>query len=376
MNIALVIYGSLDTLTGGYLYDRQMVNALRRRGHQVAVVGLPVRSYPGRMVLNWIPREARGLDWKSLDLLLQDELCHPSLIRLNRCRPGKRCPIVTVVHQVLCDEPRQAWRNRLLRLVEKRYLEGVDGFVFNSRTTRDTVWRLTAADRPHIVAPPAGDRLGGLSDPGAIAARAHAPGPLQVLFLGNLIPRKGLLPLIVALDGLPRAQWTLRVAGRLDMDQAYVRKVRHTLRARGLTDRIRLLGPREGPCLVQELSRAQVLCMPYAYEGFGMATLEAQAFGLPVIGSQAGATGELVTHGVNGYLVPQGDRAAVRQAVTNLQADRRQLEQMSAAARRRFEDHPTWEASMSRLAGFLEELVASRQRSRRRTCGPLQAVTS
>jgi len=33
MRLGLVVYGSLDQLSGGYLYDRQVVQALRRRGH-------------------------------------------------------------------------------------------------------------------------------------------------------------------------------------------------------------------------------------------------------------------------------------------------------------------------------------------------------
>ena len=372
MNIGLVIYGRLDTLTGGYLYDRQMVTALEARGHRVRVTSLPATSYPGRLALNWkMPGHMQGLD-----LLLQDELCHPSLIRFNARRGRRHGPAVAVVHQVLCDEPRAVWCNRLLRRVEKRYLDGVDGFVFNSRTTRDTVWRLTAADRPHVVAPPGGDRLDGTPAPEVITARAQARGPLRMLFVGNLIPRKGLLPLIQALDGLPRNAWSLRVVGRLDMDGAHVRRVRQALAARGLAGRVQLVGPREGSALTAEFNRAQVLCMPYAYEGFGMATLEAQGFGLPVIGAREGATGELVRSGVNGYLVRRGDHAAVCRALDGLNADRTRLGLMGLAARRQFERQPGWAATMAHLARFLESLVASRSTGRRAVSAGQKAVAS
>jgi len=359
VNVGLVIYGRLDTLTGGYLYDRRMVKALEKRGHRVTVVALPEVSYPMRIALGWRTGWMAARMPAGLDVLLQDELCHPSLTRLNGQRRGRRCPVIAVVHQVLCDEPRPRWRNRLLRRVEKRYLDGVDGFIFNSRITRETVWRLTAGDRPHVVAPPGGDRLGARPTPRAVALWAQDGGALRLFFLGNLIPRKGLRPLIDALAGLPRGTWTLRVAGRLDMDRSYVRRVRRALRHWDLTDRVTLLGPREGPLLADELARAQVLCMPYAYEGFGMATLEAQGFGLPVIGCRSGATRELVDDGVNGYLVHPGDHAAVRRAVTDLHQDRSALAKMSLAAQRRFDDHPGWEASMDRLAAFLEGLAAS-----------------
>jgi glycosyltransferase involved in cell wall biosynthesis len=353
-----MIYGRLDTLTGGYLYDRQMVAALEERGHRVAVVRLPACHYSEGLALNFQPRKLAARVPGGLDLLLQDELCHPSLIRFNGPRGGRPYPVVTVVHQVLCDEPRAPWQNRLLRQVEKRYLDGVDGFIFNSGTTRETIWRLTVNDRPHVVAPPGGDRLGPRPTTRTIALRARDSGPLRLIFLGNLIPRKGLLPLIDALAGLPQDAWTLRVAGRLDMDRAHVQRVRRILRQRSLTDRVALLGPQEGPLLVDDLSQAQVLCMPYAYEGFGMATLEAQGFGLPVIGCRAGATPDLIDDGTNGYLVNPGDHAALRRAVTGLHQDRIALARMSMAARRRFDDHPTWEDSMNRLASFLESLVS------------------
>ena len=357
MKIGLVIYGRLDTLTGGYLYDRQMVAALENKGHRVAVVSLPAGAYPSRLALNWrVPWLAAQMP-TGLDLLIQDELCHPSLIRFNRRRNGRPYPVITLVHQVMCDEPRAAWQNSLLRRVEKRYLDGVDGFIFNSRTTRETVWRLTAGDRPHVVAPPGGDRLGPRPTPRTVALWAQDSGPLRLLFLGNLIPRKGMLPLIDALAGLPRDAWTLGVAGRLDMDRVYVGRVREALRYWGLTNRVQLLGPLKGALLVDEISRAQVLCMPYADEGFGMATLEAQGFGLPVIGSRAGATRELVTDGVDGYLVEPGDLAAVRKTLLDLHQNRPLLAKMSLAARQRFDAHPTWAATMARLASFLEDLV-------------------
>jgi glycosyltransferase involved in cell wall biosynthesis len=66
-----------------------------------------------------------------------------------------------------------------------------------------------------------------------------------------------------------------------------------------------------------------------------------------------------VSDGVDGYLVPPGDHAAVRRAVAHLHHDRTDLAKISLAARRRFERHPTWADSMGRLAAFLEDLAAS-----------------
>ncbi len=55
MRFGLVIYGSLETLSGGFLYDRKLVEGLRRDGHAVEVVSLPWRSYGGCLVHNLSP---------------------------------------------------------------------------------------------------------------------------------------------------------------------------------------------------------------------------------------------------------------------------------------------------------------------------------
>ncbi len=53
MRLALLIYGGLDTLSGGYLYDRKMVAYLREHGDDVSLVSLPWRSYPRHLMDNF-----------------------------------------------------------------------------------------------------------------------------------------------------------------------------------------------------------------------------------------------------------------------------------------------------------------------------------
>ena len=53
MRIGLVIYGSLDTLSGGYLYDRKLVEYLRAQGDTVEVISLPWRNYAAHLTDNF-----------------------------------------------------------------------------------------------------------------------------------------------------------------------------------------------------------------------------------------------------------------------------------------------------------------------------------
>ncbi|MGH8906982.1 MAG: hypothetical protein ACRD0K_10800 [Egibacteraceae bacterium] len=86
MRAGLVIYGSLETLTGGYLCDRRLLDHLASRGDQAEVVSLPWRSYPRHLTDNVSPSLIRRLRRARFDVLLRDELNHPSLVLLNHRR--------------------------------------------------------------------------------------------------------------------------------------------------------------------------------------------------------------------------------------------------------------------------------------------------
>lgn len=222
MRIGLVIYGSLDILTGGFLYDRTLVEHLRNQGDQVEVISLPWRRYPRSLLDNLSGALLRRLRPAAVDLLLQDELVHPSLFHLNyRLRRQVSYPLVAIIHHLRCREDHPPWQNRFYRWVEGRHLRSLDGQVCVSRTLLKDVASLQHRPRPQVVAYPGGDRLPGSLSPEEIVQRTKEPGPLRIIFVGNLIPRKGLHTLLAALARLPRESWRLAVAGSLTMDPPF-----------------------------------------------------------------------------------------------------------------------------------------------------------
>ena len=105
MRVGLVIYGELDTPTGGYLYDRMLVEHLTAAGDDVEVISLPWRSYGRHLCDNASPSLVRRLDGARFDVLLQDELDHPSLVVTNRRRRNRDArPVVAVVHVLRASE--------------------------------------------------------------------------------------------------------------------------------------------------------------------------------------------------------------------------------------------------------------------------------
>lgn len=357
MRLGLIIYGSLDTLSGGYLYDRMLVEHLRRHGDQVEVISLPWRNYRQHLGDNFSASLRRRLAAPELDLLIQDELNHPSLFWLNRrLRASIDYPIVSIVHHLRCSEPRAAWQNWFYRWVERRYLNSVDAFVFNSCTTRKVVAAVIKAEQPGVVAYPAGDRLKPEISDHEIVRRASLAGPLRLFFLGNLIPRKGLHTLIDALSKLPREAWLLSVAGDMSVDRAYTARVMQQINSCELAEQVHIMGPLNDDEVAAQLKDSHLLVLPSLYEGFGIAFLEGMGYGLPAIATTAGAAHEIISHGDNGYLVPPGDAHSLANCLKEILHDRKRLVAMSLKARQRYADHPTWEQTTSRIREFLQRM--------------------
>src|SRR6476661_691270 len=216
MKIGLIIYGSLDTLSGGYLYDRKLVEYLRSQGDTVEIISLPWRNYPAHLTDNLCFRLPNNLD-----ILIQDELNHPSLIFANRGRHPY--PIISLVHHLRCSEVRSRWQNALYRIIEKQYLQSVDGFIFNSKNTNNVVHQLLGNNQPNVIAYPPTDQFGDPITEEEIKRRAQK-SPLRLLFLGNVIERKGVHTLLKAISAEPSA-FHLDIIGSLTADLRYAKSI-------------------------------------------------------------------------------------------------------------------------------------------------------
>lgn len=356
MRIALLIYGSLNTISGGYLYDRQLVRHWRTAGDTVEIISLPWRSYGQHLRDNWSVSLRDQLLNVPFDMIVQDELNHPSLAWLNSRLPAGRPPLVSIVHHLRSSEQHSAALMPVYQAIERRYLRSVDGFIFNSKTTREAVADLSGRTPRGVVVYPAADHLHSRLDRDAIAARA-AGHPLQILFTGNVIPRKGLHTLIDAVTLLEDVNWRLRIIGNDGVDPGYTRIIRDSIDHRGLGDRITWLGTVADETLVGLLRESHVLAIPSSYEGFGIAYLEGMAHGLPAIASTSGAAAEMIEDGVNGFLIAPGDSATLASRLRQLHRDRSRLVAMGLAAQATYVDHPTWAQSAERAREFLLELA-------------------
>lgn len=366
VRVLLVVYGSLETLSGGYLYDRTLVRRLEAEGYPVRVHSQRLRApYLANLAGNADPSLIRAAeDWRP-DIIVQDELNHPSLFLLNRALERRiPAPRIGLVHHLKSLEEGPVLERAAARRIERAYLAGLDGFIFNSEFTRSSVEAVLgpglggppdSAGKPWVVAPPGKDRLAGFSPRNAFVHRDGTS--LRILFLGNVIPRKGLHVLVEALARIPDRPWSLTIAGRTDADPGYASRVLGRIREAGLDSRVsRLEAPGDSE-LPGVFRSHDLLAVPSQCEGFGIVYAEALTFGLPVIAGDLGGAGEIVYQGENGYRVPWGDAEALAGRLSALADEPDRLRALSRAARQSADRLPTWEESMGRIVDFLAGLV-------------------
>ena len=353
MRSGLVLCGNIDTVSGGFLYDRMLVDCLQGHGDTVDILPLPWQGYPQALRHHGDARiRDMLLSWRG-DILIQDELAHASLHLLNgELRAGAGIPLVSIVHHLWASEGHGTLSGRAHVSVEKAYLRSVDGFVFNSHTTRECVESLLGAAPRGVVATPGGDRLGPGPSEEQIARRCVEPGPLRILFVGTIIPRKSLQTLVEALGLLPADQWLLTIAGPRDMDPSCTARIEAAIAARRLEKGVVWTGALGDAPLAQALSTHHVLAVPSRYEGFGIVTLEAMGFGVVPIATRAGGTAEIVDE-ESGILFSPGDVRALARALAALAGDRARLLSLARGSLRRFKSFASWRQSMETAREFL-----------------------
>ncbi len=241
------------------------------------------------------------------------------------------------------------------RMVEQKYLRSVDGFVFNSRTTARAVNNLLKNRKLSIVAYPPTDRFGAPISEEEITTRAQT-NPLRILFLGNVIERKGLYTLLKAVSIQPSA-FRVDVVGSLTSEPQYTKRIQEFITHNNLSSFVHLHGSLDKEPLIEKLKQAHVLVVSSSYEGYGIVYLEGMCFGLPAIGTTAGAAREIIEDRQTGYLIEPNDSGSLAARLKSLAEDRGLLTHLSINARQRYLRQASWEVTAESIRNFLYSVV-------------------
>jgi glycosyltransferase involved in cell wall biosynthesis len=186
-----------------------------------------------------------------------------------------------------------------------------------------------------------------------LAGELEARGPL-VLFIGNLLPVKGLDVLIEAFARLAGqgAQFTGILIGQGPLRS----KLEDQIARQELRGRVKLLGPRPHDQLPDWYRAADLFVLPSHSEGVPVVLLEAAACGTPFVASRVGGIPE-IAHLGRSRLVPAGDARALAQAILDSLAERTRPAQDARDAVRSHSE------AVSDLVDFFERILAARRQA-------------
>ncbi len=219
--------------------------------------------------------------------------------------------------------PRRAVRNYLIHAP----LLWVDHVIALSRAERDLLARLGLDPLRISVLPNAVELCAYGDAPPAVDAR-----PPLVLFIGQMVPRKGFdllaraMPLVAR--AVPETQFVF-----VSHNRSGETELRRIAAEGGVADRLTIAGSVSEAEKIRLLHAAAVMAAPSRYEGFGIPLIEAMAAGAPVVTTDVMAGNEIISHEHTGLLVPYGNVEALAAAIIRLLRDRALGARLAAAGR-------------------------------------------
>lgn len=332
--------GDINTQSGGYGYDRRVLREWERLGHPIKLEGLG-EDYP---------RPARSARDAAFNRLMKQPIGWPMVIDglafaafgAKAVALAERHPLVALVHHpVGLETGLERDVARKLIAEETAALATAHRVIVTSPTTARTLTDKfgVAADRISVARP--GVDTAPFADP-------RESGPIRLISVGALIPRKGFDVLIRALSRLTDLDWRLTIIGSDQADPDYAAELRKLIADLDLTTRVTLTGVIPNRDVTYQYMTSEVFVLASHYEGYGMAYAEAIAHGLPVVGTTGGAIAETVPAAA-ARLVQPGRVLALGDTLRELLSDRANLTPLRDAARAAAPQLPRWEET-ARLA--------------------------
>jgi glycosyltransferase involved in cell wall biosynthesis len=321
VDLAFVLPPDRDSISGGNLYNRELLAALARLGARPRVLGAAEAQALARA-------PARRKTLLVVDSVLAGLV--PELTALKA--RGRR--VVLLVHLLPALVPGPGGAAALRR--EGARLAGLDGFIVTGAGVAAELGPVAGA-RPVVALPPALLHR-------APRARPRGSG-FRVLTVGNLIRRKNVLELLSELASRLRAsdELELEVVGGTSLEPRYAARCRRLVAGQvQLASRVRFRGEVAPELMPATYAASSVYASAATYETFGMAMHEARAFGLPLLALPTGNARSLVTRPGTGRIC--GSVAEIARALVGWSRDRAAFRAVRAAAwRHRLAETRTWD---------------------------------
>jgi len=346
--------GQLSTPTGGYIYDRKIIEGLKDLGWYVHLLSLGEGfPFPTEQTL----AQARNL-LAALPVgvpIVVDGLALGVLPKAI-AELAARNPVIALIHHPLAFESGLSTEKAVvLKVSEIEALSHVARAIVTSQATaRDLATHFGVPSESIEVVYPGTARV---APQHSHTQRSALPtGPLRLLSVGSIIPRKGYDVLLKALYPLANLPWTLSIAGDATRDATAPAQLQKDIERFGFEGRVHVLGVVDEPQLEALYEQADVFVLASRFEGYGMAYAEALARGLPVIGTTGGAIPDTVPKNA-GLLVPPGDFESLTAALRMVIQDEHCRARLSKGAQQAAAHQPTWQEAAKKFSDALTRLT-------------------
>lgn len=346
LRIGFVTYDGSNTTSGGYRYNRKLLDFLQSRGHRIEQYPLPDKpslTVPRKR----LPASLRKLN-QPFDVLIEDGICAPLFWYWNKYLTEPDA-IVGLIHYLRQCDPTTTF-SQYSRFQENMFLRTLDTFIATSNHTRRQVVHSCSTVDPGIVVYPGGRNE---IDQKIQLDQQDSKTPLRVLFIGNITRRKNVNTLLEAVHTISDGEFEILIVGDHTVEPAYTRKIQEQIRQMGTSTPVKLLGNVSDERLHSLLCQSHVCCVPSLYEPFGMVYLEAMEYGVVPVASNNGGANELIDHGENGFLVQPDSTANIADILRQLSESRNVLIRCSNQAQRTANAFPRWSESLEQAHKFL-----------------------
>ena len=346
----MLVPGDPLTPTGGFTYDRHLIDALRARGRAVEVLRID-GDWPWPDAATRAAARAAFAALPDGTCVIADGLAFGALDAEVAPHAQRLRWLALVHHPLHLETGLDATQARRLREQEAKALRHARQVAAVSATTAHEVAALgVPAERIAVVEP-------GNHPPPPVPRPATAGG-VQLLCVATLTPRKDHALLLRALSALADLHWTLHCVGSAERDAACASELLASTAAEPLAGRVVWHGELVDAALHARYAAADVFVLASRYEGFGMVINEALLHGLPIVASRAGALASTVPAGA-GLLPPAGDEAAWREALATVINDAALRERLAEGAREAARRLPSWAEQAARFDAVVEAVMGA-----------------
>lgn len=345
MKIHFLIHGDLNSLTGGNIYDRQVIEGLRLKGHDVHLISIPGQMSNFGSAGNFCHNQLKMLAQGSIVVI--DSLVLGYLNKTIR-EFNRKLYILGLIHLPVSMDIKTGNAESRLSDTELDAMNSVTHLVVTGKFMLQFLE--TAGVSP--------DRIT-LIEPGVDTfprKKQYNKVPSELLCISNYSVTKAQLILFRALNLLRERNWMLRLYGDISTGKDYVGILKAFLNDQNLESRILIHDKLSRHEISTPYSKADLFILPSLFESYGMVLAESLAHGIPVVTTSAGNIPFTVPASMGLFTEP-GNAENLAGALDALFSDPRKYRRLCKAASGYHRTAVTWRSAVDRFEIMLKRIT-------------------